>query len=201
MFDRTSYLPLFTPPVTFLNFTDPSYCLPAFYKIFAEVEPADRQLWDKAYTAAQELLQRAANPQTGLVPDYADFDGTPVFAPGETPTDNAYTHNFQEDAWRAIANANVDAAWFGRKPWQTRHSDTPEAFFESQGVTTYPSRYHLLATTRASVGRCASGQPGAHRPLPTGDVSTQDVLNRYITAPGGTLKLIADFGNEQLKIA
>ena len=34
-----------------------------------------------------------------------------------------------------------------------------------------------------------------------GDVSTQDVLNRYITALGGTLTLIADFGDEQLKIA
>ncbi len=34
-----------------------------------------------------------------------------------------------------------------------------------------------------------------------GDVSTQDVLNRYISALGGTLKLIADFGDEQLKIA
>jgi len=34
-----------------------------------------------------------------------------------------------------------------------------------------------------------------------GDVSTQDVLNRYITALGGTLKLIADFGDEQLKVA
>ena len=34
-----------------------------------------------------------------------------------------------------------------------------------------------------------------------GDVSTQDVLNRFVTALGGTLKLIADFGDEQLKIA
>jgi DNA-binding XRE family transcriptional regulator len=34
-----------------------------------------------------------------------------------------------------------------------------------------------------------------------GDVSTQDVLNRYVTALGGTLKLIADFGDEQLKVA
>jgi hypothetical protein len=35
----------------------------------------------------------------------------------------------------------------------------------------------------------------------SGDVSTQDVLNRFVTALGGTLKLIADFGDEQLKIA
>ena len=34
-----------------------------------------------------------------------------------------------------------------------------------------------------------------------GDVSTQNVLNRYVSALGGTLKLIADFGDEQLKIA
>jgi DNA-binding XRE family transcriptional regulator len=34
-----------------------------------------------------------------------------------------------------------------------------------------------------------------------GDVSTQDVLNRFVAALGGTLKLIADFGDEQLKIA
>ena len=32
-------------------------------------------------------------------------------------------------------------------------------------------------------------------------VSTQDVLNRFVAALGGTLKLIADFGDEQLKIA
>jgi DNA-binding transcriptional regulator YiaG len=33
------------------------------------------------------------------------------------------------------------------------------------------------------------------------DVSTQDVLNRFITALGGTLRLIAGFGDEQIKIA
>ena len=37
--------------------------------------------------------------------------------------------------------------------------------------------------------------------IESGDVSTQDVLNRFITALGGTLKLIAAFGDEQLKIA
>lgn len=37
--------------------------------------------------------------------------------------------------------------------------------------------------------------------IEAGDVSTKDVLARYIAALGGTLKLIADFGDEQLKIA
>ena len=37
--------------------------------------------------------------------------------------------------------------------------------------------------------------------IESGDISTQDVLNRFISALGGTLKLIADFGDEQLKLA
>ncbi|MFF5230512.1 helix-turn-helix domain-containing protein [Dactylosporangium sp. NPDC000521] len=37
--------------------------------------------------------------------------------------------------------------------------------------------------------------------IEAGSVSTQDVLGRYIAALGGTLKLIADFGDEQLKVA
>ena len=36
--------------------------------------------------------------------------------------------------------------------------------------------------------------------IESGDLSTQDVLTRYIAALGGTLKLIADFGDEQLKV-
>jgi DNA-binding transcriptional regulator YiaG len=33
-----------------------------------------------------------------------------------------------------------------------------------------------------------------------GDVSTRDVLDRYVAALGGTLNLVADFGDEQLKV-
>ena len=36
--------------------------------------------------------------------------------------------------------------------------------------------------------------------IESGDASTQNVLNRFITALGGTLKLIAHFGDEQLKM-
>lgn len=145
MFDRQTSLPTFSPPSA-VGYTDPSYSLPAFYRIFAAVDPADRTLWDKATIAGEQLLQKAADPRTGLVPDYANFDGTPYFRPGETATDDSYTHNFQEDAWRAIANANVDAAWFGVRPWQTQYSSTLENFFENQGVSTYVSRYHLDGT-------------------------------------------------------
>jgi transcriptional regulator with XRE-family HTH domain len=37
--------------------------------------------------------------------------------------------------------------------------------------------------------------------IENGEVATQDVLARYVAALGGSLKLIADFGDEQLGIA
>ncbi|MET7751486.1 transcriptional regulator [Micromonospora sp. NPDC005367] len=50
--------------------------------------------------------------------------------------------------------------------------------------------------------RCSTRRAvGGRRTCGSGAVSTQDVLNRYIEALGGTLKLIADFGDEQLKVA
>jgi oligosaccharide reducing-end xylanase len=145
MFDAASHLPTFSPPGA-VGFSDPSYALPAFYRVFAKADPSDKALWDKAYTAGEKLLQDAPNASTGLSPCYANFDGTPFMWPGETADDNAYSHNFQEDAWRVIANANVDAAWNGVKPWQTEFSNRLQTFFTGQGVTTYVSRYHLDGT-------------------------------------------------------
>jgi oligosaccharide reducing-end xylanase len=146
MFQRDSHLPLFTPPATTIDFTDPSYALPAFYKVFAAADPSDAGLWQQAYTAGEQLLQDAHDPRTGLAPCYSNFDGTPARAPWDAPGPDAYGPNFQEDAWRAVANANIDAAWWGAKPWQRQYSDTVERFFAGQGVSTYVSRYHLDGT-------------------------------------------------------
>jgi ribosome-binding protein aMBF1 (putative translation factor) len=55
------------------------------------------------------------------------------------------------------------------------------------------SQDQVAARMKVSVARVSQ--------IEGGDVSTQEVLNRYIAALGGTLKLIADFGDEQLKIA
>ncbi len=37
--------------------------------------------------------------------------------------------------------------------------------------------------------------------IESGNVSTRDVLSRYIAALGGTLRMIADFGDEQMHVA
>lgn len=150
-FSNTTYLPTFSPPGA-LNYTDPSYSLPAFYKIFASVDPSDSKLWNRANTAGENLLENAYYPTTGLAPDYSNFDGTPYMTSSDNTNDTNYDHNFQYDAWRAIANANVDAAWFGIKPWETKYSNTLENFFWNQpgGVNGYESLYHLDGTSTST---------------------------------------------------
>lgn len=55
-------------------------------------------------------------------------------------------------------------------------------------------RYRLVKVSRCVPVACVSQIEG-------GDASAQDVLNRYVEALAGTLKVIADFGDEQLKVA
>lgn len=55
--------------------------------------------------------------------------------------------------------------------------------------------------TQEQVAERMGVSPSRVSQIEAGDLSTQDVLTRYIAALGGTLKLIADFGDEQLKVA
>ena len=79
-------------------------------------------------------FKKAANPQTGLMPDYANFDGTPA-------TSDEHK-DFRFDAWRTLSNVAVDYAWFGADPWQVEQSNRVLDFLASQGMDSYPN--HIL---------------------------------------------------------
>ena len=128
---------LFSPDSVRNNMTDPSYHLPAFYELWARWGPAeDRAFWQRAATASRDLFQKTAHPQTGLVPNMANFDGTPFasFGGGDA---------FRYDAWRTASNWAVDWSWWAKDPRQRELSDRLQAFFESQGMDTYVDQYAL----------------------------------------------------------
>lgn len=54
------------------------------------------------------------------------------------------------------------------------------------------TRYQVAVRTGFSAAQVSQ--------VETGDFSTRHVLNRYVASLGGTLKLIAHYGDEQLKI-
>jgi oligosaccharide reducing-end xylanase len=117
--------------------TDPSYHLPAFYELWARWGPlADRPFWAEAAAVSRDYFQKVTNPATGLAPDYANFDGTPVAAFGRSAS-------FGFDAWRTAANWSVDWSWWAADPRERQLSDRIQTFFESRGMDTYGNQFTL----------------------------------------------------------
>ncbi len=135
LFDATSKQVVFVPKIGRLSsFTDPSYHLPAYYELWARWADQDHQVWAEAAQVSRAFFQKAANPQTGLMPDYANFDGTPY------GTDEH--KDFRFDAWRTLSNVAVDYAWFATDPWQVEQSNRVLKFLTSQGPA-YANQYSL----------------------------------------------------------
>ncbi len=133
----------FVPDMRRPDHTDPSYHLPAFYELWGRWGPvADRPFWAEAARVSRDFFQQATNPRTGLAPDYANFDGTPVTG------FRGFGANFGPDAWRTAANWSVDWSWWAADPRERERSDRIQAFFESQGVERYGNRYALDGTLR-----------------------------------------------------
>jgi len=139
LFDAEQKMVLFSPSTERERFTDPSYHLPAFYELWARWGPAaDSNFWMEAASASRNFFPRAANPATGLTPDYANFDGTPV-----TIDWNKGAANFRFDAFRTAGNWSVDWSWWAQDPRERGLSDTLQAFFASQGMDTHGCQFTL----------------------------------------------------------
>ncbi len=111
----------FAPTPGAARFTDPSYHLPAFYELWARwaEDPADRQFWAEAAKTSRNFFHTAAHPTTGLMPEFAHFDGRPY--PG--PEFGGGRDDFHFDAWRTLANVALDHAWWQADPWQVEQSN------------------------------------------------------------------------------
>lgn len=130
---------LFVPGIARSMFTDPSYHLPAFYELWARWGPKeDRDFWHAAADTSRAFFVKAANQQTGLASDYANFDGSP-FAIGF----NKNAVNFSFDSWRTASNWSVDWNWWRKAPAEQVLSDKIQAFFTSKGLDTYGCQFTL----------------------------------------------------------
>jgi len=120
---------VFVPNPEASSFTDPSYHLPAFYELWARWSdnPSDRNFWAEAANVSRAFFHKAAHPVTGLMPEYAHFNGSPftgkVFGAGKT--------DFRYDAWRTLANVGLDYAWWKVDPWQIEQSNRVLRFLQS----------------------------------------------------------------------
>ncbi len=119
MWDSSNHYIKFVPETPF---SDPSYHLPHFYELFALLaDEADRSFWQKAAEESRKYINIACHNQTGMAPEYAEFDGSPK-----------HLHNdgqFYSDAYRVAMNIGLDAAWFGKSEALGDIIDRLQTFF------------------------------------------------------------------------
>lgn len=169
-FDRQHTMILFVPGIMPQPFTDPSYHLPAFYELWARWgPPEDRALWKHAADVSREFFVKTTNPQTGLAPAYANFDGTPHM------TRFPQSGDFGYDSWRVASNWSVDWSWWRKAPEEQTLSDRIQRFFASVGIDTYGPVYTLD-------GKPLGATPGlTHEDHPEGLVGTNAVAGLAAT--------------------
>lgn len=146
---------VFAPTKHASRFTDPSYHLPAFYELWARWDrtEAGRRFWADCAIVSRDYFKKAAHPKTGLMSEYAHFDGRPL---------DGEKGDFRYDAWRVISNVALDHAWFPTDGWATEQSDRVLRFLLSQGDF-IPDRYTLdgrPVSTDESVGLFAMAAVG-----------------------------------------
>lgn len=142
MFSRREKQVVFVPHGGAAEFTDPSYHLPAFYELWAlwaagwqGRREEDRHFWREAAARSRDLFAEAADPATGLCPDYAEFTGAPRPVDGHG--------DFRFDAFRTAVNWAVDYAWWAADLGEKELTDRLQAFFEAQGMDAYVNQYTL----------------------------------------------------------
>jgi oligosaccharide reducing-end xylanase len=125
------------------QFTDPSYHMPHFYELWARWADKDNDFWAEAVTASREYLPTSFHSETGLAPNYSEFDGQPV--------SDEYNGAFRYDSFRVGANVGMDYVWFAPsdpstgsgQSWHVEQSNRLLNFFNSQGIDTYIAEYSL----------------------------------------------------------
>lgn len=131
IFDAERRQVVFAPTPEASHFTDPSYHLPHFYSLWArwDRDRDGRAFWAACAAESRAFFRRAAHPVTGLMPEYAHFDGRPFaddrFGDGKD--------EFGFDAVRTLAHVALDHAWGSRDRWQVEQADRVLRFLGSQG--------------------------------------------------------------------
>ena len=126
MFNNENKLILFVPGSPF---SDPSYHLPHFYELIAKwCYPEDREFMLDAAKASRAYLPTACHPVTGLAPEYANFDGSPLVLERRPIAKAHYS-----DSYRVALNIGLDALWSGgANEWSMANAERIQRFFLSR---------------------------------------------------------------------
>ena len=106
--------------------SDPSYHLPHFYEVFAGCcDERDAAFWREAARASRAYIVKSAHPATGLSPEYAACDASPILMFRKPWA-------WYSDAYRVLMNIALDSLWFGTRPEYARIAENAQTFLATQ---------------------------------------------------------------------
>ena len=165
--------PMWEPENAYIRFvpnmkiTDPSYHLPHFYELFAlKSDEQDRVFWKRAAEQSRKYIALSADPETGLSPEYADYEGKTVLLFRKPWV-------YYSDAYRVAENIALDSIWFGTDPALEEVETRLQDFFATQDMNDLRA-YELDGTPqsepamhpvaiRAVLGAASAASHSAHR--------------------------------------
>lgn len=155
LYNKENGLITFVPDRMGHGFTDPSYQLPAFLDKWAQVASADRPFWERAATEARRHLIASAHPETGLYPDYSEYDGRAYRWPHAGYDTSIYMY----DAIRCAMNVGMDYYLWGKdKANQTEVMARLLTFFRRDGFR----HAHFALDGSDAFGDYTQGMAGAN---------------------------------------
>jgi len=137
----------FTPDPMGGSYTDPSYHLPAFYEVWAKYANDGRsKFWKECAAKSREYLHKSIHPETGLNPDYNNYDGSLRGSRG------IIGDAFRFDSWRVPMNIALDYSWScADREWQQNYANTIQHFLYAQGLETFVDQYNVDGTKPARI--------------------------------------------------
>ncbi len=117
---------------------NPSYLAPAYYRVFAEL--TGNTAWYRVIDTCYQILQNAAHPVTGLVPDWCQANGQP--APG-------FGYYYYYDATRTPWRIALDYLWFG-EPRAKAFCERISGFARGVGANNIAEGYQLNGSPMGS---------------------------------------------------
>jgi endo-1,4-beta-D-glucanase Y len=176
--------------------TNPSYLAPAYYRTFAAYTGESR--WMDVVDASYALLNKCANPQTGLVPDWCNAGGAPQRS-------SHYSYDACRTPWRIA----LDACW-NAEPRAVAYLARVSAFFGKVGAANIKDGYSLDGAPVGSSNALAFVGPAGASALPgPASALTRDAYTRvkavsrlgtgsaydYYNGSWGVLSLLLMTGN------
>ncbi len=148
------------------RYTDPSYHLPAFYRMWGAFAGHDNDFFKAMADTSVAFWKRASDSTTGLSTDYANLDGSPHLNGYSSFTFNGATYAadtvYYSDSHRTIMNIAVDWAWFMPDEWEMTQCRRQLGFFYGQGgAASYKQDYTRSGTALSSYSASQS-QMGAN---------------------------------------